>query len=831
MCDSAPAAYLGEAMLTEAFHDIRRAEGFCRVVQLAVDLLEAPTALLCLRSGVTLRLAADVGLDPADRPFALTFSLRVMNGHDCAVIEHHGEDGPRYAAGAPLIDAGGEVIGALCVFDHQPRVACSVRDRRGISSLAAVAVEQIALWQERGQEQGRSAEADLILGLQNALAGQPSFHAAIEAGVRHILNVTGAAYCKIWEWPDASAFLHLVSFVVRDPQDEARWAQCRAPISVPPDDLAIEEVFTATENTIWRVLTPEEATLARFQPARALGIGSMAACSLISAGRRFVIALSFEGVPDGLPATAGLLKRLSQAMRPVLQRKLDDEQLNLLDLTLASTTDGVLIMESLDPYAMAPRIVFANPAISVQYGYSTQELIGQHPQMLQADAKGSAELVRVREMMWAGKSFRTELQRKRRDGSIFWGEVSVNALFNEQGRLTHWVSIQRDATEKHMAVAARDEREHALHETADRLLRSQRLAKLGHWRWAIEADTLTWAETNYALFGVSPENFTPSFDAVMALVHPDDTAKLLESMRRIRIAGAPYAHEYRVIGADGQVRHIWSEAVGEWNDRGELIALNGIFQDTTERKEAQQMLMRTEKLRSIGQLTGGIAHDFNNLLTVVSVNLEMMGDYLDADHPAEALRLTAMRAAQSGGELTGNLLAFARRQPLRPEPVQVNRLLEAIRDLAVHSIGAQHVITLQLRAELPACLLDRAGFEGAVLNLLLNSRDAMPGGGIIRVESDMCRLPCNTIGHGVCLDPGDYICVTVSDSGAGISPELQERVFEPFFTTKAPGKGSGLGLSTVIGFVRQSGGDAELVSQPGEGTRVRLYLPVFNPGA
>ena len=95
----------------------------------------------------------------------------------------------------------------------------------------------------------------------------------------------------------------------------------------------------------------------------------------------------------------------------------------------------------------------------------------------------------------------------------------------------------------------------------------------------------------------------------------------------------------------------------------------------------------------------------------------------------------------------------------------------------------------------------------------------------------MCRLPCNTIGHGVCLDPGDYICVTVSDSGAGISPELQERVFEPFFTTKAPGKGSGLGLSTVIGFVRQSGGDAELVSQPGEGTRVRLYLPVFNPGA
>ena len=663
MCNSAPATHLGEAMLCEAYHDIRRAQGFARVVQLAADLLEAPVAWLCLRSGVTLRLAADVGLDPADRPFCQSFGQHVIGKRDAGVVELHAEDGLRFAAGVRLLDGTGETIGALCILDRKPRAACSDRERRGLANLAAFAVEQVDLW---------------------------------------------------------------------------------------------------------------------------------------------------------------------------LQRKLDNERLNLLDLALASTTDGVLIIESTNPREIDARIVFANPAICSQYGYSPQDLIGQSPRLLQAESSDPVELDRVAETMWAGQSFPTKLQRKRRDGSVFWGEVTVNPLFNEQGRLTHWVSIQRDATEKHLATAAQNERERAISEVADRLLRSQRLARLGHWRWTIDTNALEWAETNYSMFGVSPENFTPSFSAVMAMIHPDDRPKLMESMRRTKTEHTPYAREYRTIGADGVMRHIWSEVVSERDARGKLVALSGIVQDITERKEAQDMLMRSEKLRSIGQLTGGIAHDFNNLLTVVTVNLEIMGDFLDPNHPAEALRLTAMRAADSGAQMTANLLAFARRRPLLPEPVQINKLLEDIRDLAVHSIGARHVITLQMRADLPDCLLDRSGFEGAVLNLLLNSRDAMPNGGSIRLKSALCRLPSSTIGRGVCLAPGDYICVTVSDDGTGIPPELLERVFEPFFTTKAPGKGSGLGLSTVIGFVRQSGGDVELASQPGGGlpgggTTVRLYLPIFDP--
>jgi len=831
MCDSAAAVPLDQAMLREADHDTRRAQGFARVVRLAADLLEAPIALLWLRSGVALRLAADIGLDPADRPFCQSFSQHVISRHEAAVEELHAEEGLRFAAGAALRDRHGEVIGALCVFDHRPRAACGDRERRGLASLAEFAVEQIDLWLERGQEESRRAEADLILAMQNALAGQPSFHAAIEAGVRHMLGVTGAAYCKIWEWPDASAFLHLMWFVVRDPSDAMRLSALREPISVPIGDLTIHEVFTAPDNTIWRILTSEDAAIERFKPAWAAGIRSMAACSLIAAGRRFVIVSCFEGVPDGLPATAGLLKRLSHAMRPVLQRKLDDDRLNLLDLALASTNDGVLIAESSNPREIEPRIVFANPAISAQYGYSPQDLVGQSPRMLQADSSDPAELERVAAMMWAGQSFHTELPRKRRDGSIFWGEVTVNPLFNEQGRLTHWVSIQRDATEKRAAAAAQRARARAISETADRLLRSQRLAKLGHWRWVVDTEPLEWAETNYAMFGVNPDTFSPTVSGVMAMVHPDDRAAMLEGIYRTVAEGTSYAHEYRVIAPDGEIRHIRSEAVCERDASGVAVALSGIFQDITERKEAQEMLLRTEKLRSIGQLTGGIAHDFNNLLTVVSVNLEIMGDYLEPDHPAEALRVTAMRAADSGAQLTASLLAFARRQPLQPEPVQINRLLEDIRDLAVHSIGVRHVITLQMRPALPDCLLDRAGFEGAVLNLLLNSRDAMPNGGTIRVEADVCRLPCSTIGRGVCLEPGAYVCVTVTDEGAGIPPDLLERVFEPFFTTKPPGKGSGLGLSTVLGFVRQSGGDAELASQPGEGSKVRLYLPIFSPGA
>jgi len=243
------------------------------------------------------------------------------------------------------------------------------------------------------------------------------------------------------------------------------------------------------------------------------------------------------------------------------------------------------------------------------------------------------------------------------------------------------------------------------------------------------------------------------------------------------------------------------------------------------------MLLHAEKLRSIGQLTGGIAHDFNNMLTVISVNLEIMGDMIGPDHEAEKLRAMALRAAESGARLTANLLAFARRQPLQPQPVDIGKLLGDIRLLVAPSIGERHPISVILAPYLPRCLLDRAGLEGVVLNLLVNSRDAMPDGGRIRISAHLCHFPNGTSGARIKLDPGDYVAIEVADTGIGIPPELQQRVFEPFFTTKVAGKGTGLGLSTVIGFVRQSGGEVELISTPGQGTKVRLYLPAWEEEA
>ncbi len=255
---------------------------------------------------------------------------------------------------------------------------------------------------------------------------------------------------------------------------------------------------------------------------------------------------------------------------------------------------------------------------------------------------------------------------------------------------------------------------------------------------------------------------------------------------------------------------------------GAAAAPAGAARDIAERKEAEAASLQTEKLQSLGRLTGGIAHDFNNLLTVISMNLEMLGQLVPPGDELLEYVEPARQAARSGADLTARLLAFAQRQPLHPEPVRLDRFLASLRDLAVRTIGGSCTIELRCAADLGACLVDRAQLESALLNLIVNARDAMPAGGRIVIAASNVAVAAPGAGG---LAAGDYVSVTVSDEGVGVPPDILDRVFDPFFTTKPVGKGTGLGLSTVLGFARQSGGRVEIASQPGHGTSVVLYLP------
>ena len=265
------------------------------------------------------------------------------------------------------------------------------------------------------------------------------------------------------------------------------------------------------------------------------------------------------------------------------------------------------------------------------------------------------------------------------------------------------------------------------------------------------------------------------------------------------------------------------------DSHGRRINLVSVQRDVTVRRTEQQMMLQSEKLKTIGQLTGGVAHDFNNLLTVITLNLEMALTGLADTDPLQDLLQPAMRAAGRGVELTQQLLSYARRSWLRPRPLAMRDVFDTLRPLLARTLSAHFTLQFAVDPAPVFAMVDPAQLDNALLNLIINARDAMPQGGTIRLDAIAVALASVKEGLRDEMQPGRYVRIRVSDRGTGIPPEAIGRVFDPFFTTKDVGKGTGLGLSMVYGFAKQTGGTAAIVSEPGIGTTVTLFLPVCAP--
>ncbi|WP_162806240.1 response regulator [Sphingosinicella terrae] len=260
-------------------------------------------------------------------------------------------------------------------------------------------------------------------------------------------------------------------------------------------------------------------------------------------------------------------------------------------------------------------------------------------------------------------------------------------------------------------------------------------------------------------------------------------------------------------------------------DEGEVAQILAIARDVTEVRDLEDSIRHAQKMEVVGQLTGGLAHDFNNLLAVIIGNLDLVEEDLTDETLAEPVR-EAIAAALRGRDLNQQLLAFSRRQALAPVSVNINELVSTTGKLSARTLGGSVDVQLQLSDALWSAKVDPAQLESAILNLLINGRDAMPNGGAIVIETANQTVgPEQRLSRGLDLSPGTYVVITVTDTGEGMSPETLERAFEPFYTTKGVGAGSGLGLSMVYGFVRQSGGQVRIRSEVGHGTSVQLYLP------
>jgi PAS domain S-box-containing protein len=325
--------------------------------------------------------------------------------------------------------------------------------------------------------------------------------------------------------------------------------------------------------------------------------------------------------------------------------------------------------------------------------------------------------------------------------------------------------------------------------------------------------------SSMAILGHAPEKMVGH--SAVEFLHPPDLENTRQEMRLARRTGFMRNFDCRYVHKDGRVVTLaWT---GVWSQADQQHIFIG--RDMTDRIAAEERLQRSQRLEAIGQLTGGIAHDFNNLLTVMIANVGLLRDRLRDDQLSIDFAEAALKAARRGGQLTRQLLAFARQQTLDTRAIALNEQVSATMGLLRRTLGEQIEIATVLAPDLWPALSDPTQLEAALVNLAINARDAMPEGGRLTIETTNAHLDAHYAAENIEARPGDYVVLAVSDTGTGMSPEVLARVFEPFFTTKAIGEGTGLGLSMVYGFVRQSRGHVKIYSEVGVGTTVRLYLP------
>ena len=336
---------------------------------------------------------------------------------------------------------------------------------------------------------------------------------------------------------------------------------------------------------------------------------------------------------------------------------------------------------------------------------------------------------------------------------------------------------------------------------------------------------LRWSEILEAQYGLQPGTFGGTFEAFVERIHPDDRESVLETVGKAMKSGADFSVQHRSIWPDGTVR--WLSGAGRilLGEHGEPVRGVGISLDVTERRTLEEQYQQAQKMEAIGRLAGGVAHDFNNLLTVILGYCELLLADLDPDDPRQADIAEIQKAGTRAAGLTRQLLAFSRKQIIEPTLLDLNVVVADMRAMLGRLIGEDVKVVLGLRPELALVKADRGQVEQIVMNLAVNARDAMPKGGTLTIETANVELDEHYAKTHLAVKPGPYVALTVTDTGTGMTPEVQARLFEPFFTTKEVGKGTGLGLATVHGIVTRSGGSVNVYSEVGKGTSFKVYFP------
>ncbi len=414
-----------------------------------------------------------------------------------------------------------------------------------------------------------------------------------------------------------------------------------------------------------------------------------------------------------------------------------------------------------------------------------------------------------------------------KDGTVRWVRNTFVPHRDESGALVSYDGLIVDITE-------RKRTEEALRESEEHLRDAQRLALLGSWEQDVETWHLTWSDQVFRIFELDPEEVEVSVESFVERVHPLDRKSVRAAFDDSVASGQPYDIEHRLLMPDGRVKYVHEHSEVVYDDQGRALQARGTVQDVTDRKRSEEekarlenQLQQAQKMESVGRLAGGVAHDFNNMLGVILGRVEMAMDQVNPTQSLFTDLEEIHKAASRSADLTRQLLAFARKQAIVPKVLDLNNAIESMLKMLHRLIGEDIDLVWLPGQNLWPVKMDPSQIDQILANLCVNARDAIAGVGKVSIETGNSAFDEDFCSDHADFECGEYAWFTVSDTGQGMDREVLAHIFEPFFTTKATGEGTGLGLATVYGAVKQNSGFVNVYSEPGQGTTFKIYLPRY----
>jgi nitrogen fixation negative regulator NifL len=665
----------------------------------------------------------------------------------------------------PVLSPGEEVLGTFAIYHAEPRVPTweDVHAIAGVTRLASIAIEQ-----RRAEQALRESEERLRLALVASQMG-------------------------VWEWDlrTNAVFWSPECYVI------AGLKQQEGPLTIEtftnlvhPEDRA--QLVAAAEQAIanqtrfnveFRLIRPDGGLRWLAHDARA----------------------SYDA--EGKPV------RLVGTVQDITTRKLAEEQVRKLSRAVEQSPAAIVITNP------AGDIEYVNPKFTQASGYTLDEVRGQNPRVLKSGETSPETYQQLWQAITQGREWSGEFHNRRKNGELYWEFARISPILDEAGRLTHFLAVKEDITERKRAGAALRESERRMREMMAN----------------VQLVTLMLDERGQILFG---NDFLLQLTGwqteeilgrdYFEIFIPAEVRDQLRQGFHSLIQGSSLAHyENEILTRTGQRRLIAWNNTSLKDVAGKIIGVASIGEDITDRKRQETQLRQSQKMEAIGQLASGVAHDFNNILAAFMMHLGLLQQRPDLDAELREGFKELEAGAQRAASLTRQLLLFSRRSVMQVQPLDVNEVVENLLKMLRRIIGEHIKLEWQGASQLPPVMADAGMLDQVVMNLVVNARDAMPNGGRLAIATEAVEVSEVQASNHPDVRPGSFVCLTVSDTGCGMDEAVRKRIFEPFFTTKEAGKGTGLGLATVYGMVSQHRGWISVESRVNYGSTFRVMLPAI----